>query len=387
MIQKWVRIMKKRILSTFLLLNVTLSGILYASPYGFQTPEKSASIPGSSSVSYSYSDKTNITFLESGMADEYDFSAIKKIVMIKPHFSNVRQLQDNSLQNALMNIEIKCAKVLKREAAWEGQESSNVDAYIKTEFVQYQGEIEEQNIAFDDTEYPTQVKVKFGVYDAKSDKMIFYLYLSCEKTARNSGNKAFEGVCKEFFKQFKQELNKPVKQNPQKMAEKLTDNAITYIRNNEFKKAVAELNKAIEISPKHASAYNIRGVAYIKLEDYPKAIADFSQAISLNPKYDYAYCNRGHAYADLQDYPKAIADYSQAISLNPKYDDAYYNRGNAYANLQDYQKAIADYSQAIALNPQYIKAYNNRGVAYKAIGEVDKANADFAKAKDLEKIR
>jgi tetratricopeptide (TPR) repeat protein len=38
-------------------------------------------------------------------------------------------------------------------------------------------------------------------------------------------------------------------------------------------------NKAIELNPKHAGAFNNRGLVYIRMGDFQKAIDDFSKAI------------------------------------------------------------------------------------------------------------
>ena len=66
-----------------------------------------------------------------------------------------------------------------------------------------------------------------------------------------------------------------------------------------------------------AETYYNRGNSKINLQDYRGAIADYSKAIELNPNYNNAYHNRGGAKGNLQDYRGAIADLSKAIELNP----------------------------------------------------------------------
>ena len=51
-----------------------------------------------------------------------------------------------------------------------------------------------------------------------------------------------------------------------------------------------------------------QGVENSKLQQYDKAITDYNKAIELDPKYAMAYNNRGFAYGKLQQYDKAIAD-------------------------------------------------------------------------------
>ncbi len=80
-----------------------------------------------------------------------------------------------------------------------------------------------------------------------------------------------------------------------------------------------------------------------------QAIIDFDKAIDLNPSYAEAYNSRGSAYFEVGDFGQAIADYNRAIEMNPDFGGAYANRGLAYANLGDVDQAIADLEKAISL--------------------------------------
>lgn len=127
--------------------------------------------------------------------------------------------------------------------------------------------------------------------------------------------------------------------------------------------AVADLDRAIQLDPNHAEAYNNRGYFKSKLADIQGALADYNRAIQLNPKYAAVYSNRGLLKTDnLQDIQGGLADYNRAIQLNPKYSYAYNNRGLLKADkLYDFQGALADYDRAIQLDSKYATVYNNRG--------------------------
>ena len=146
------------------------------------------------------------------------------------------------------------------------------------------------------------------------------------------------------------------------------------------KAAIDAYDKAIQLQPDYAAAYNNRGSAKAGLGRYDEAIADCDKAIQLQPDYAAAYNNRGNAKAGLGRYDEAIADYDKAIRLNPDYAAAYYNRGNAKAGLGRHDEAIADYDKAIRLNPDDAAAYNNRGSAKNNLGRCDEAIADYDKA-------
>lgn len=84
--------------------------------------------------------------------------------------------------------------------------------------------------------------------------------------------------------------------------------------------------------------------------DYRGALDDCSKAIELDPESSIAYYNRASAKFALAYYNGAVADYTRAIALNPQLVIAYYNRGNAKYELGDHEGAIADYYRAIKLS-------------------------------------
>ena len=72
--------------------------------------------------------------------------------------------------------------------------------------------------------------------------------------------------------------------------------ASAYMEENEFEKALKELNKVIALDPKHAAAHYQRGLAKHHIEDEPEgAIEDYTRAIELNPNHAEAYYQRAWA--------------------------------------------------------------------------------------------
>jgi len=100
------------------------------------------------------------------------------------------------------------------------------------------------------------------------------------------------------------------------------------------------------------------------LHDYKGAIADFNKAIELEPKNSKVYCNRGNTKGDLKDFRGAILDYDTAIELDPNNGKAYYNRAIAYRELDEKETACIDYSKAgeLGIEEAYhaIKDYCNK---------------------------
>ena len=106
------------------------------------------------------------------------------------------------------------------------------------------------------------------------------------------------------------------------------------------------LTATFSFGQKTAQDYYNSGNAKDDLQDYRGAIADYTKAIELKPDNANAYFNRGLAKKKLQDYRGAIADYNKAIELIPNYANAYNNRGNAKDELKDLDGACLDWSKA-----------------------------------------
>ena len=116
-------------------------------------------------------------------------------------------------------------------------------------------------------------------------------------------------------------------------------------------------------------------------KQYKEAIKDYTKTIELNKTFVAAYYNRGLAKNYLKDYKGAIEDYTKTIELDSFNIQAYNNRGLAKKALEDYDGAVEDYTKAISLNDSFASAYFNRGNA-KVLMERNGCE-DFKKALDL----
>ena len=102
---------------------------------------------------------------------------------------------------------------------------------------------------------------------------------------------------------------------------------------------------------KRGKVYGGRGWAFVRTSQYKKAIPDLTKAIEIHPDAGAFYFYRGLSYGKLNDQIRAIADYTQAIAKQPGKVGAYVNRGTLYARRGDDNRAIADFKKALELKP------------------------------------
>lgn len=144
---------------------------------------------------------------------------------------------------------------------------------------------------------------------------------------------------------------------------------------------------ALEKDTTFVEAYCNRGILGNKIanstNDYSYAIKDFEKAINLSPRYAEAYNGLGYAKMRINDFDGALSDLNKAIALAPSFSEAYYNRGLLMDFTKKYFKAIEDYSKCILLDPNNYQAYYNRALLYLLLDNKDKGCSDLKQASKL----
>ncbi|RME81405.1 MAG: tetratricopeptide repeat protein, partial [Planctomycetota bacterium] len=96
-----------------------------------------------------------------------------------------------------------------------------------------------------------------------------------------------------------------------------------------------------------ARIHLVKGYNAFNRKNYKEAIKEFSKVLQLTPKNATAYFYRGNSYLSLNQYGEAIQDYKKAIALNPSFSSAYYNIACAYARQNQKKKALEWLTKAI----------------------------------------
>jgi tetratricopeptide (TPR) repeat protein len=173
----------------------------------------------------------------------------------------------------------------------------------------------------------------------------------------------------------------------------------------DFKDAIADYKRAIKLDPGNVDlknnlgfakeeskelkpvVYYLRGQLKQKTDgDFKGAIADYTKAIELKPDYAEAYFSRGYARKSQGDLGGAMGDYTKAIELKPDFAWAYNNRGWCKFLKNDFAGAISDADKAIQIDSKKHSFYDTRSWARYEQGDVAGALEDCEQAISLSSL-
>jgi serine/threonine protein kinase len=156
-------------------------------------------------------------------------------------------------------------------------------------------------------------------------------------------------------------------------------------KEQDFSKALADYDKAIELDPQSAYHSQRGCLKGLNLNDRSGAMADLDKAIELDPQDAKVHIQRGcFKWLILDDRAGAMADLDKAIELDPQNGNRYHVRGSLkLSKLNDRAGAMADFNKAIELDPQDAATYANRAYLKDLLNDVSGAMADYDKAIEL----
>ncbi|MEM8575038.1 MAG: tetratricopeptide repeat protein [Pseudomonadota bacterium] len=146
------------------------------------------------------------------------------------------------------------------------------------------------------------------------------------------------------------------------------DKAFTYFMrgSNKKKKVLAdrEITKDTKLC-KNLSAENAGEMGECRYETALLVpLLDFEAAAAIYPNYAQAHAEIGWIASELGNDQRAVEASTKAIQIRPTYSTAYTNRCLAYNNLKEHDLAMADCNDAIRHDPTSARAWTLRGYVY-----------------------
>ena len=119
-----------------------------------------------------------------------------------------------------------------------------------------------------------------------------------------------------------------------------------------YKKAVAEFQKALDLAPDYSQAALYLARAYNALFDEPNAEKYFRRAIEIDPDYLEAHASFGGMLLDRGDTDEAIRQFDTVIQRDPNNVLALTNLAQAYRMKELYADSIESARKAVKLGPE-----------------------------------
>ncbi len=82
-----------------------------------------------------------------------------------------------------------------------------------------------------------------------------------------------------------------------------------------YKEAIQDFKKALEIEPESSYSAQFLGIAYYRLKEYKNSIVVFDKMIDRDSTDYISFTNRAEIYRDMGELKKASADIKQALSM------------------------------------------------------------------------
>jgi len=127
-----------------------------------------------------------------------------------------------------------------------------------------------------------------------------------------------------------------------------------YLHASKLAKALSECERAIQIAPDLASAYNYRGLVHDSLGELGKARSDYQAALRLDPGLQDARDNLLSLEQDLEE----DLQLSTQVQAQTQASQTL-NKADAYLDADELEKAMADYQAAVRLDPGLENAWDN----------------------------
>jgi tetratricopeptide (TPR) repeat protein len=145
----------------------------------------------------------------------------------------------------------------------------------------------------------------------------------------------------------------------------------------EQEKALALLDRAVELAPRLAVARLNRGALRQEIGRLADATADYEEASALDPSLAEPRFNLGVLSEERGQYVVALGHYAAALKANPGMACALNNVGALYLRVDQAEKAVEWFLRCRAKDPDFAAARVNLAWAYLAQGSKERALAEL----------
>ena len=144
-------------------------------------------------------------------------------------------------------------------------------------------------------------------------------------------------------------------------------------------RAVAILQRALELDPTLVPEHNNLGIALKRLGRFDEAEVCYRNAIRLEPSYAAAHHNLGELLQHRGQLTQARRSFETALQHNPRLTHSRLTLGDVLTQLGEPRSAVEQYQKAVETSPASLRAHAGLAVALRRLGEIHAAVEAFAR--------
>ncbi len=129
-------------------------------------------------------------------------------------------------------------------------------------------------------------------------------------------------------------------------------------------RAIAPLQKIIQLDPKNETNFYYLGLTYFKSQQYDQAVGAFQQSLAIKPDFPHAWYQIGSSYFNAKKYKEAAEAYKKYVELSPEDASGWLNIGVAYNQAKNYEAALEPLKKCVSLKPDDAVALANLAIVY-----------------------
>jgi tetratricopeptide (TPR) repeat protein len=165
-----------------------------------------------------------------------------------------------------------------------------------------------------------------------------------------------------------------------KPAQRLLSAALDASRAGDAERALAALDRAVNLDGRCADAFRARGLLLMEIGRLDRAAADLDRAVRLAPDCARCELERGAAQLIRGRPEEALSAFDRTLALEPDLAAAHASRAAALLRLRRPAEALEAISIAVAARPDNDGDVHNRAVVRTALGQHRQAIGDYERA-------
>ncbi len=139
-------------------------------------------------------------------------------------------------------------------------------------------------------------------------------------------------------------------------------NAVDWIRQQNWERALLELNRSVELDSGFARAYANLGTVYMNLGDFDRARQALLKCLDIYPESYLAYYNLGSLETYCNNFPSALVYFKKGLRFNPDDLELMTEVGKVYIKLDSLRQADKIFEDILWTDSSFVEAEYYLGI-------------------------